>query len=72
MGWIPDLVDILVYKLDKYNKYRREHDMEECNPDMLIRAYKIASERHPKGTQITTDIIDSIIRELKGKKDDNK
>ena len=46
--------------------------MEECNPEMLSRAYKIAAERHPKGTQITTDIIDSIIRELKGKKDDNK
>ena len=42
--------------------------MEECNPKMLNEAYKLANERYPKGTQITTEIIDSIIKELKGNK----
>ena len=42
--------------------------MEECSPDMLSRALKLAVKRNPRGTQITTDIIDSIIKELKEKK----
>ena len=39
--------------------------MEECSPSMLNRAFKIAAEKYPKGTQITTEIIDEIIKELK-------
>ena len=46
--------------------------MEECNPEMLNRALKLVAERSPKGTQITTDMVDAVIKELKEKKDANK
>ena len=49
-------------------KEKGRNNMEECSPKILSEAYKIASSMYPKGTQITTEIIDSIIKELKEKK----
>lgn len=46
--------------------------MEECDPKMLSAAYQLAGKRYPKGTQITLDMIEEIITELKAEADKGK
>ena len=65
MSWIPNLLDIIMYKINGHIIKRREAGMEEASSDIIYNAIEIFKERYGIKTPLDLERMDKIIVELK-------
>ena len=65
MSWIPNLLDIIMYKINKHIVERRKAGMVEASSDIIYNAIEIFKERYGIKEPLDLERMDKIIIELK-------
>jgi len=65
VGWVPDIIDMMIYAAGKHNKKRREAMMEEASQEIVVNAIEIFKDRYGIREPLDLFRMDTIITELK-------